>query len=203
MIAAGVKLLPLALAVIALSSVAEGYTGVAQLDAAQVLPRRELLPRAQPIMHAPREAVDESARGEPAPATEETGLRCTLALLSDKTVKDLFNAAISEAYYVIEVVLSQDSSSVFAVTELELHPVDGKPIQPTSVRLIARQMSHKRKLMPAGLVSEVVLVPTPEGIRTWLFVVKNRLDVVEGKLPTGLQLFGKVSKVQFEMKLIQ
>jgi hypothetical protein len=57
--------------------------------------------------------------------------------------------------------------------------------------------------MPAGLVSEVVLVPTPEGIRTWLFVVKNRLDVVEGKLPTGLQLFGKVSKVQFEMKLIQ
>ena len=147
--------------------------------------------------------MDNSEPSKPAPATKEPGLHSTLALLSDQTAKALFGSTISKAYYIIEALLSNDSSSGIAVTGLELHPADGDPIQLTPARLIALQMSHNRKLMPARLISQELLVPNSSGVRTWLFVRRVRLGVLDGKLPTGIQLFGGVSKVQFEMKAIQ
>ncbi len=157
-------------------------------------------------MTAAGRSANSSDPSQPAPAIKGSGVHSTLALLSDQTVKDFFDSAISKAYYVIEVSLSKDGASGFAVTGLELHFVDGDSILPTPASFVALQMSrNKRKLMPAKFVSEVVLVPNAKGVRTWLFVEKkerDRLRLVNGQLPPGLQLFGNVSETLFVKEAI-
>jgi len=154
-------------------------------------------------MRTARRGVNNSDTSEPAPATKEPGLHSTLTLLSDQTAKDLFDSKISKAYYVIEALLSDDSSSGFAATGLELRSANRDRIQLTPARFIALQMSPHGKLMPASLIGQDVLVPSSSGVRTWLFVEKNRLIVVDGRLPPGLQLFGSVSETLFVMKAIR
>ena len=154
-------------------------------------------------MRTARQNVDKGDPDQRAPAAKEPTLHSILTLLSDQSAKDLFGARISKAYYVIEAIFSDDGSSGFAVTGLELRSADGDRVQPTPARLIALQMSRHRKLMPARLVRQEALVLSSSGDPMWLFVEKNRLRVVDGKLPTGIRLFGKVSKVQFEVEVIE
>ena len=180
MIAALRTLLPLATFAIASVAVTEAHSATERHDAAQVA---LVSIQGEPTVEAQRQwSVDNSEPSKPAPATKEPGLHSTLALLSDQTAKALFGSTISKAYYIIEALLSNDSSSGIAVTGLELHPADGDPIQLTPARLIALQMSHNGKLT-SGLIKTIV--PNSSGVRTWLFVEKSRLGVLDGKLPTG------------------
>lgn len=204
MIAAGLKtLLPLATFALASVAVLDAHPAGERHDAAQVA---QVATQGEPAVGAPataRRSVDNSDPSQSAPATKEPRLHSTLTLLGDKTVKDLFGSTISKAYYVIETLLSDDGSSGFAVTGLELRADDGDLIQVTPPRFIALQMSHGRKLMPASLIREELLVLSSSGLPTWLFVEKDKLKLVDGKLPTGIHLFGEVSKVHLETRVIE
>lgn len=58
-------------------------------------------------------------------------------------------------------------------------------------------------LIPKELIDQKALVPGCTGVRMRLFVDKGNLGLIDGRLPTGLQLFGRVSETLFEMRAIQ
>jgi hypothetical protein len=132
--------------------------------------------------------------------------------LSDQGAKALFGSKISKSYYVLEVQLIARSSSGVAVTGLGFRDAKGDNIIPAPLRTIVAKVPRRLVpellpeedcLTPKGLTGQKALVPGCSGLRTRLFVDKGNLGLINGRLPTGIQLFGLVSETLFEMRAIQ
>lgn len=147
-------------------------------------------------------------------AANEPRLQASLLLLPDQTVKADFGSRVSKAYFVIEASISNAHSSGFAITGLELLSADGYPISVTPPKTIAAKVSNRPKLVPEWLLGQEclipkwftgqeILVPSSSGVPTRLFVQKDSLNLVEGRLPPGLQLVGWVSETLFVPKAIR
>ncbi len=161
-----------------------------------------------------RPSVASCQDGGAVPAAKEPRLQASLLLLPDQTVKADFGSRVSKAYFVIEASISNAHSSGFAITGLELLSADGCPISVTSPKTIAAKVPHRPKLVPEWLLGQEclipkwftgqeILVPSSSGVPTRLFVQKDSLNLVEGRLPPGLQLVGWVSETLFVPKAIR
>jgi hypothetical protein len=146
----------------------------------------------------------------PVPAAES--LQARLILLSAESAKAFFGSKISKSYYVLEVELIDRSSSGVVVTGLSFRDAKGNNIIPVSLKTIVAKVPRRLTaelfpegdcLVPKELLGQQIMVPGCSGVRTRLFVDKGNLELSRGRLPTGLQLFGRVSETLFEMRAIQ